>query len=77
MKRVKIHVDQDSVKPIHPRKPCITVCDMDGTVIETGRRVKLTGAWILRQYRNPVSCGATIVLYPEDETAGWTMEVVD
>jgi len=65
--RVKIHFDTDAVKPVVPDKPCVTVCTMDGKILERGRKVRLTGEWILRQYRNPVPCGASVVLYPEGD----------
>jgi len=71
--RVKIHVDVDAVKPVVPGNRCITVCAMDGTILERGERVELTGRWVLRQYRNPVPCGASVVLYPSDEHATWEM----
>ena len=73
--RVKIHVDL--FKPVTPTVPCIHVCRMDGTILATGRRVRLKGEWVVRQYRNLVPCGATVVLYPDDPGAQWTMEVTE
>lgn len=72
--RVKIHVDQTAVQPVTPGEPCITVCQMDGTILDRARRIRLDGPWILRQYRNPVPCGATVVLYPQDDRATYTVE---
>lgn len=77
MSRVKIHVDQDAVKPVSPKEPCITVCDMDGTILDRGRRVRLSGEWILRQYRNQVPCGASVVLYANTDHAAYAMEARD
>lgn len=71
--RVKIHVDQREVQPVTPGVPCITVCDMAGTILERGERVELHGAWIVRQYRNPVPCGASVVLYTDDEQSTYRM----
>jgi len=62
------------VQPVRPSVPCLTVCEMDGTLLEVGRRIRLRGEWILRQYRNPVPCGASVVLYPDDEQASYEME---
>lgn len=70
---VKIHVDMDAVKPVTPGQACITVCAMDGSILERGERVELEGRWILRQYRNPVPCGASVVLYTEDESATYAV----
>ena len=75
--RVKIHVDQDSVKPLSPSSPCVTVCTMDGAIVDRGRRLRLTGEWILRQYRNPVPCGASVVLYANTDHADYEMEARD
>lgn len=71
--RVKIHVDMDAIKPVHPGSQCITVCAMDGTIVERGERVELHGHWILRQYRNPVPCGASVVLYTESDRATYKL----
>lgn len=62
-----------AVKPVTPEKPCITVCAMDGTILQLGRKVKLTGEWILRQYKNSVPCGASVVLYTESDTATYSL----
>ena len=74
MTRVKIHVDETAIRPLSPEKPCLTVSLMDGTRLDTGRRIRLEGVWILRQYRNPVPCGASVVLYPADERGTYAME---
>jgi hypothetical protein len=70
MGRVKIHTDGQAIGTKH----CIAICTMDGFVLSRCRRVVLTGRWVLRQYNNPVPCGAKTVLYTEDETS--TYEVV-
>jgi hypothetical protein len=67
MERVKIHVDMNAVKPVTPGNKCITVCRMDGTILARCSKVYLHGSWTLRQYNNPVPCGASVVLYPEDD----------
>lgn len=69
-----VHVDQDATRPHEPDNPHISVVDggilaLDGTdcshMIEAvGRKIRLTGEWTLRQYRNPVPCGASVVLLP-------------
>lgn len=69
MERVKIHVDMDAVKPVTPGNHCITLCNMDGTILWRGEKIILHGTWILRQYRNHVPCGASVVLYAQDETS--------
>jgi len=71
--RVKIHVDQSEVRPVTPGNRCITVCDMAGTILERGERIELHGTWILRQYRNPVPCAASVVLYTEDDGSTYRM----
>jgi hypothetical protein len=73
MERIKIHVDSDDVKPVVPGNKCITVCTMEGRVLQRGERVTLHGTWVLRQYRNPVPCGASVVLYTEDLTSTYEM----
>jgi len=75
--RVKIHMDQNTVKPVTPTHPCLTVCTMDGGLLDQGRRIRLRGEWILRQYRNPVPCGASVVLYPESDESTYDMEARD
>lgn len=37
----------------------------DYGVIERGRKLKLSGGWTLRQYRNPTPCGALYILVPD------------
>jgi len=70
-KRIHIFVDRDSVKPITYEKPRISVCDYEGNQILVTKKVHLIGNWTLRQYNNPVPCGATVVLYPADHEAAW------
>lgn len=70
---VKIHVDNNAVKPVKPGNHCITVCAMDGTILERGDRLEITGKWVLRQYRNPTPCGASVVLHTEDESATYNL----
>lgn len=81
---IHVHTDQDAVKVkaascgediVVPEVPCITVVnDFDGAIIERGRRIKLRGDWVVRQYRNPVPCGATTVFVPQ-QGAEYEMEV--
>lgn len=70
--RVKIHVDRPGLKD--HEIPCVEIQSMDGTILQVVRKVRLSGPWILRQYRNPVKCGAMTVLYPENDKA--TYEVL-
>ena len=72
--RPHIFVDQDRVKPIRHDEPCLTVCNSDGVLLQRGRRIRLSGEWILRQYNNPVPCGATVVLYPIEDQGTYVME---
>lgn len=74
MTRVKIHMDETAVRPICPETPCLTVSLMDGTRLETARKIRLEGVWVLRQYRNPVPCGASVVLYPVDARGTYQVE---
>jgi hypothetical protein len=71
--RVKIHVDQDLVKPLSPGNDCITVCTMGGEVLARCRKLELKGHWTLRQYNNSTPCGASVVLYPESEDATYNV----
>lgn len=36
----------------------------DFNIVERGRKLELHGTWTLRQYRNPVPCGAHFALHP-------------
>lgn len=42
----------------------VVVTDPGGDVLQTGRKLVLKGEWTLRQYRNPVPCGAHFALHP-------------
>ena len=67
IRRVKIHVDQK----LQNTDNRISICEMNGDLIQTCKKVELKGQWTLRQYNNPVPCDATIVLYPESEDASY------
>lgn len=84
---IHIHTDRAEVRVarggdqdrgvVVPEVPCVTVVlDYTGEVIERGRKVCLSGTWTLRQYRNPVPCGATTVLLPGPD-AQYEMEVTE
>lgn len=57
--------------------PNVVVVEQDsdpaGRVASRGRKIKLEGGWTLRQYRNPVPCGAHYILTP-DPGATYTWE---
>lgn len=49
--------------------------DPDDNVLERGRKIVLRGTWTLRQYRNPVPCGAQFTLLPgPDATYEWEVQ---
>ena len=75
--RVHIFVDQDAVKPVTTDKPRITVCNVAGEELLRTKKLILRGNWVLRQYNNPVPCGASIVLYPLDDNFSYGLEESD
>lgn len=64
-----IHTDRDG----RSDEARITVFDSDeGRLVVPGtRKLILRGTWTLRQYNNPVPCGATTVLFTTDPNATW------
>ena len=67
MKRVKIHVKRVQ----YSQENMLSIHEMDGSLIQTCKKIELKGNWVIRQYNNPVPCDETIVLYPANDDASY------